>query len=112
MCCQITPAIGIDPMKPITTMRLRFIFQPRRTRSDETRAEDCPEIAQINADFVNRSETGHPLRACISLRKSAKSLGELSCSCPSWSSWWFEVPNDNRRIPSDDCVWFNAFGNH
>src|SRR6266404_3555070 len=25
MCCQITPAIGIEPMKPMTTMRLRFI---------------------------------------------------------------------------------------
>jgi hypothetical protein len=25
MACQITPAIGIDPINPITTIRLRFI---------------------------------------------------------------------------------------
>jgi hypothetical protein len=27
MCCQITPAIGIEPMKPMTTMRFDFIKQ-------------------------------------------------------------------------------------
>jgi hypothetical protein len=32
MCCQTTPAIGIDPMKPITTMRLRFIIYRRGRR--------------------------------------------------------------------------------
>ena len=25
MCCQMTPAIGIEPMKPMTTMRFRFM---------------------------------------------------------------------------------------
>jgi hypothetical protein len=25
MCCQITPAIGIEPMKPMTTTRFGFI---------------------------------------------------------------------------------------
>jgi hypothetical protein len=25
MCCQITPAMGIEPMKPMTTIRLRFM---------------------------------------------------------------------------------------
>jgi hypothetical protein len=35
MCCQITPAIGIDPIKPITTMRLRFIEE--KTSNDQCR---------------------------------------------------------------------------
>src|SRR6476619_4076380 len=42
MCCQTTPAIGIDPMNPITTMRLRLIRKKtpnaqRRTSNVEQR---------------------------------------------------------------------------
>jgi hypothetical protein len=27
MCCQITPAMGIEPMKPMTTIFFRFIWK-------------------------------------------------------------------------------------
>jgi hypothetical protein len=27
MCCQITPAMGIEPMKPITTILFRFTME-------------------------------------------------------------------------------------
>src|SRR4029077_1498990 len=42
MCCQTTPAIGIEPIKPMTTMRLRFIRKKtpnaqRRTSNIERR---------------------------------------------------------------------------
>src|SRR4029079_13278937 len=42
MCCQTTPAIGIDPMNPMTTMRLRFMRKKtpnaqRRTSNVEQR---------------------------------------------------------------------------
>src|SRR6202045_4261405 len=48
MCCQTTPAIGIPPMNPITTMRLRFIRKKtsnaeRRTPNAESRW-DLPEF--------------------------------------------------------------------
>ena len=37
MCCQMTPAIGIEPMKPITTILLRFMGRFLTTNFTDTR---------------------------------------------------------------------------
>src|SRR5437588_10077600 len=40
MCCQITPAIGQEPMKPMTTMR--FDFMVKKTPNAECRKRSSP----------------------------------------------------------------------
>ena len=39
MCCQITPAMGIDPMKPMTTIRLRLIATINASRTTRSTPE-------------------------------------------------------------------------
>jgi hypothetical protein len=45
MCCQITPAIGIDPMKPMTTMRLRLMRKKTSNVQRPTPNAQLPELS-------------------------------------------------------------------
>src|SRR5207244_9590921 len=83
MCCQITPAIGIEPMKPITTMRLRFMKQ--KTSNPEHRTPNL----EGRKFGVGRSALG--------VRRSNASR--------------LESLDDNRRVSRHDHIWRNAFGN-
>ena len=68
MCCQITPAIGIPPMKPITTMRLRFIREEKTPMSsleffDGDRRIPCDNGVRRNALRDNGARGNHRVLA-------------------------------------------------
>jgi hypothetical protein len=45
MCCQITPAIGIEPMKPMTTTRFDFIEAKTPNAQHPTPNAQRPELS-------------------------------------------------------------------
>src|ERR1051326_5384444 len=84
MCCQITPAIGIDPMKPMTTMRLRFITQ---TTHEARRPTSKVQLSALSVERRTLTVEGR--------RKSfAKAL------------------HDPRRISGNDGIWFDILRRH
>src|SRR5262245_31482055 len=84
MCCQTTPAIGIDPMNPITTMRLRFI-----RRKNPNAERQTPNIE----------------RKLFGVGRWTLEIGRSNDSR-------LEFFHDYGRISGDDRIWFNTFRYH
>src|ERR1051325_7456757 len=84
MCCQTTPAIGIDPMKPITTMRFDFI----KTQTSR---------AQLSMPAIEPSE--------LKIERRTSDAERLSGALR-------EFFYRDSRIASDNGIWFDTFGNH
>src|SRR5947208_9257764 len=84
MCCQITPAIGIEPIKPMTTIRLRFMS--KRTPNAERRMPN-----------VERRKFG---------------IGHWALALGHWNESQLEFLNDNGWIPGDHRIRFDTFRHH
>jgi len=67
MCCQTTPAIGIDPIKPITTMR--FLFIERKTPNAQRPTSNAQPPATV---VVLMSPAGRRLNQEIAAELSTK----------------------------------------
>src|SRR5207244_13461729 len=84
MCCQITPAIGIEPIKPMTTIRLRFMN--KRTPNAERRMPN-----------VERRKFG---------------IGHWALALAHWNESQLEFLTDNGWIRGDHRIRSDTFRDH
>ena len=86
MCCQITPAMGIEPMKPITTIRFRFI--KKKTPNSERIREQAAQRRMSNLQRW-KLDVGC---STLDVRRFLRSL---------------EFFNNDGRISRNDCIRLN-----
>lgn len=115
MCCQITPAIGHEPMKPMTMTRFRFMrsgakkertSNARRRKDGVNRREKTPNAQRPTPNVQLR---GKPQLFCLNLgvERWALDVGRFSRSRK--SRLVLELLDHDGGVAGHDRVCWNAF---